>query len=338
MKKVSKVITVILVVLFVLIANENIIPSKTDTDLYIATADLNVRTGAGTEYSIIFTLQRGDEVEILSKKGNWYQIRYLENRGYAYSEYLKHSRTVPFTDPRSFQQTITNLFIGIFAGIIILVGFIIFRKIRDSKLLNTVTKSNRGTRSERDLVLKLLKNGIPPQTIYHDLYLKKNNGNFSQIDLVVITEVGIIVFEVKDYSGWIFGSGNQPQWTQVLAYGKQKYRFYNPIMQNNKHIGELRRKLKSLDNVPFYSVVLFYGDCVLKDINFVPKGTFLVKSNRVLEVIRIIIKDNEPDQYSNKNEIVRILKEAVKEGEYAETQVQHIENVKDMLGKERIFD
>ena len=338
MKKVSKVITAILVVLAVFLANENIIFSATDSELYIATTNLNVRTGAGTEYSIIFTLQRGDEVEFLSNKGNCYKIRYSGKRGYVFSKYLEYNRTVNATNSRAVQQTITNIVIGIFAITIILVGFIIFRKIRDNKLLNSVTKSNRGTRSERDLVLKLLKYGIPAQNIFHDLYLKKNNYSFTQIDLVVITEAGIIVFEVKDYSGWIFGSGNQPQWTKVLAYGKQKYRFYNPIMQNNKHIGEVRRKLKPIDNVPFYSVVLFYGDCVLKDINFVPKGTFLVKANRVLEVIRIIIRNNEPVQYSNKNEIVRILSEAVKEGEYTETQIQHIENVKDMLGKERIFD
>ncbi len=338
MKKVSKVITAILLVLTVLIVNENIIPSAADTDYYIATADLNVRTGAGTEYSILFTLQEGDEVEILSKKENWHQIRYLEKRGYVYSKYLKYSRTVSNTNSHSFQQTVSYIVIGTFTGIILLVGFIIFRKIRDKKLLKTVTKSNRGTRSERDLVLKLLKYGIPAQTIFHDLYLKKYNGDFSQIDLVVITEVGIIVFEVKDYSGWIFGSGNQSQWTQVLAYGKQKYRFYNPIMQNNKHIGELRKKLKHFDNVPFYSIVLFHGDCVLKDVSFVPNGTFLVKSNRALEVMKIIAKNNEPVQYSNKNEVVMILKEAVENGEYTETQIQHIENVKDMLGKERIFD
>ena len=41
--------------------------------------------------------------------------------------------------------------------------------------------------------------------IFHDLYVEKHKGHFSQIDLVVVTEVGIIVFEVKDYSGWIFG-------------------------------------------------------------------------------------------------------------------------------------
>ena len=227
----------------------------------------------------------------------------------------------------------------IFIGIVFLVAFIlIFSEIRKKKLLETVTKPNRGTRTERDLVLTLLKNGIPAQTIFHDLYVKKYNGNFSQIDLVVATKVGIIVFEVKDYSGWIFGAGHNSQWTQVLAYGKRKYRLYNPIMQNSKHISDLRKEVRQFETVPFYSIVVFYGNCVLKNINFVSNETFLIKSNRVLEVMGTIMKNNELARYTNKNEVVRVLKEAVKNGEDKETQIQHIKNVRDMLDKDRIFD
>jgi hypothetical protein len=216
--------------------------------------------------------------------------------------------------------------------------YAIYIKIRDRKLLETVTKLNRGTRTERDLVLKLLKNGIPAQAIFHDLYLKKANGEFSQIDLVVAAKSGIIVFEVKDYSGWIFGNGQHREWTQVLAYGQEKYRFYNPIMQNNRHITEIRKKLKQFENIPFYSVVLFYGDCVLKDISFVPDGTFLVKSARVFEVLDIIMSQNKLAPYTDKFEVVRVLKEAVHNGNIKAIQTQHIENIKDMLGKNRIYN
>jgi hypothetical protein len=227
----------------------------------------------------------------------------------------------------------------IFIGIVSLALFIlIFREIRDKKLLETVTKRNRGTRTERDLVLKLLKYGIPAQTIFHDLYVKKHNGIFCQIDLVVATKVGIIVLEVKDYSGWIFGNARQPQWTQVLAYGKRKYRLYNPIMQNSKHISDLKKQLRQFETVPFYSIVVFYGNCVLKDIDFVPNGTFLVKYNKVLELMETLMKNNELARYTNKNEIVRILKEAVKNGEDKETQIQHIKNVQEMLAKDRGYD
>jgi hypothetical protein len=216
--------------------------------------------------------------------------------------------------------------------------YAIFRKIRDKKLLETVTKSNRGTRTERELVLRLLKQGIPSQAIFHDLYLKKPNGGYSQIDLVVVAKVGIIVFEVKEYSGWIFGNGKHKEWTKVLAYGQERYRFYNPILQNNNHIGELRKKLRQFANIPFFSIVVFYGDCELKDISFVPDNTFIVKSSRVLEVLNIILTTNELAQYSDKFEVVKVLNEAVYNGNSIAIQTHHIENVNDMLGKHRIFN
>jgi hypothetical protein len=223
-------------------------------------------------------------------------------------------------------------------GIFFLIGFfVVFIEIRDKKLLETVTKSNRGTKTERDLVLKLLKSGIPAQTIFHDLYLKKSNDNYCQIDLVVATNFGLIVFEVKNYKGWIFGTGYKPQWTQVLAYGQKKYKFYNPVIQNNKHIEDLKKRLEQ-ENIPFFSIVVFYGDCVLKDVSFVPDGTFLVKSEGIFEVMEIIMKKNEPAKYCSKIEVVRVLKEAVKNGEDIETQVHHVNSIKDMLGKDRIFD
>lgn len=232
-----------------------------------------------------------------------------------------------------------NVIPWIIIGLVLLVGFLpLFRKIRDVKLLKTVTSLNRGTKTERDLVLKLLKHGIPAQTIFHDLCIEKNNGEFSQIDVVVATTEGIIVFEVKDYSGWIYGNGNYSHWTKVLAYGNRKYRFYNPIKQNKNHIETLRKQLRQFENIPFYSIIAFYGDCELKEINYVPEGTFLVKSPRIFEVLKLIRKNNEAAPYTDKKEIVRILKQAVKNGENISNQEKHVENINDMLGKDRIYD
>lgn len=223
---------------------------------------------------------------------------------------------------------------------IALLFFIIplIKKIRNKKLLKTVTSIKRGTPSERDLVLKLLKHGIPSQTIFHDLCVIKNNKEFAQIDVVIATTEGIIVIEVKDYSGWLFGSGNQSQWTQVLAYGKRKYRFYNPIKQNNSHINTLNNQLRQFRNIPFFSIIVFYGDCELKEINYVPKGTFLVKSHRIFEVLKQIKKNNEPAPFTDKREIIRCLDQAVKNGENIDNQEKHIENINEMLGKDRIID
>lgn len=209
----------------------------------------------------------------------------------------------------------------------------LYKEYRDNKLLKTVSNKSRGTRTERKLVLKLLAYGIPAQTIFHDLYVRLPNGKFSQIDLVVPTKVGIFVFEVKKYSGWIFGSGHHSQWTQVLAYGRNKYRFYNPIMQNSKHISDLKEQLIQFETVPFYSIIVFYGNCVLKGISNVPGDTFIIYSKSVNEALDTLLNSREPARYTNKHEIVSVLKEAVEYGESRDVRIQHIRQIREMLGK-----
>ena len=194
----------------------------------------------------------------------------------------------------------------------------------DISLLESTTALYRGTAAERDLVLKLLKGGMSSSMIFHDLYLRKRNGGYSQIDLVAVTTVGIIVFEVKDYSGWIFGKGYQPYWTQVLAHGKEKYRFYNPVMQNNGHIEALRQRLNIFVNIPFYSVIVFYGNCVLRNVSAIPTGTFLVKSWEVNRIIEHILENNTPLVYPNKTDIMGILYDAVKNGDRSDIRAEHI--------------
>lgn len=55
--------------------------------------------------------------------------------------------------------------------LIIAVRYLIYR--RDMKLLCSVSSPKRGTRSERRLVVKMLKQGVHPKAIFHDLYLQK---------------------------------------------------------------------------------------------------------------------------------------------------------------------
>ena len=118
------------------------------------------------------------------------------------------------------ELTITiSIVIGVF-----IIYYIIkaYQRKRDRELISSVISLNRGTNSELLLILQLLKTLFPSVTIYHDLIIKKENGQFSQIDLVLVTSECIIVFEVKEYSGWIFGSGNNTKrspvqiWTLVL--------------------------------------------------------------------------------------------------------------------------
>lgn len=215
--------------------------------------------------------------------------------------------------------------------ILFLVSFalvLIYRDFQNEKLLRTVTHKGRGTWSERDLVLRLLKSGFSSERIFHDLYVQKSDGGFSQIDVLIITEIGIIVIEVKHLSGWIFGAGNVKNWVQVLAYGKQKFTFYNPIFQNNSHIKSLKSRLPNLGNVSFHSLIVFYGDCVLKNLSQIPTEISIVKSVDALESINKIIQSGSESTYTNLADIESILLESVNYGEDIDVRLKHVENLR----------
>jgi hypothetical protein len=55
--------------------------------------------------------------------------------------------------------------------LILAIVVIVRIEIQNNWLLKTVTSPNRGTGTERDLVLTLLKSGVPKETIFHDLSL-----------------------------------------------------------------------------------------------------------------------------------------------------------------------
>lgn len=54
--------------------------------------------------------------------------------------------------------------------------------------------------------------------------------------------------------------------------------------------------------------------------------------------MKTILQENELANYTNKREVVEVLKYAVKTGESRQTQIRHVENIENMLGKHRIFE
>ena len=110
--------------------------------------------------------------------------------------------------------------------------------------------------------------------ILRNLYLPKDNGETSEIDLLFITQKGIFVIESKNYSGWIFGSDKDQYWTQMLP-NKQKNRFYNPIKQNQTHIKWLQNYLN--EKIPVYSLIVFSERCELKQIEIGTEHTAVCK-------------------------------------------------------------
>lgn len=206
--------------------------------------------------------------------------------------------------------TIFIVLIIVFLGIVSL--YLIHKK--NMELLCSVSSPKRGTRAERRLIIKMLRNNVDPKTIFHDLYVRRRNLEFSQVDLVVVTPQGLIAIEVKDYSGWIFGNEYQRSWTQVLNYGQDKYRFYNPIMQNSGHISALREQSQQFDSLPIFNVVLFTRRCRLKNVSYKSSYTYVGYTSDIMSIIKWVESFGN-FYYKDKKEISRILSCAVKRGD-----------------------
>lgn len=211
------------------------------------------------------------------------------------------------------------MYISLILCLLCLIYFIIGIKrriltpLKERKLINHVTTCNRGESSERQVILELLKEGINPKAIFHDLYIEKPNGEYSQIDVAVATKSGIIVFEVKEYSGWIFGNEYQKYWTQILAYGRVKNRFYNPVMQNSGHIRAIKHYLTQNPDIPFYSVIVFFGNSEFRDITCNADNTFIIYPQSIRQVVSDILKQPNAN-FGNKYEIMDLFTNAVQNG------------------------
>ena len=108
----------------------------------------------------------------------------------------------------------------------------------------------------------------------------------TEIDVLYATRKGIFVLESKNYSGWIYGNGNDSYWTQVTP--REKHRFYNPLKQNAAHCRALVDYLTV--NVPTFSVVVFSERCELKKVEVSSPNALVVKRDRLYRDLKALWK------------------------------------------------
>ncbi|MDX9918269.1 MAG: D-alanyl-D-alanine carboxypeptidase family protein [Gudongella sp.] len=56
--------------------------------LLFTTGNLNIRTGPGTEHSIIMVIPKGETVEYISEEGEWINVKFKGYTGYSHRSYL----------------------------------------------------------------------------------------------------------------------------------------------------------------------------------------------------------------------------------------------------------
>ena len=95
---------------------------------------------------------------------------------------------------------------------------------------------------------------MPGAYVLHDVLIDGANGYTSQIDLVLICDVGVYAIEIKSFANAkIYGDADRTNWN-YYSCGK-KYSIYNPLKQNEKHIVYLKKFLKDFGDIPFFSIV-----------------------------------------------------------------------------------
>lgn len=158
----------------------------------------------------------------------------------------------------------------------------------------------------------------------HNIYIPYR-GKTSEIDILLIHEKGLYVIESKNYSGWIFGSENQSQWTQMLNQ-YTKNRFYNPVKQNETHIKALCSYININTNIT-HSYIVFSERCELKKVPDNTEQYTILRRHHLLHTLRKDLEARDKVLSEEQvNEIYRRLQPLTNVSE--EVKKQHIDRIK----------
>lgn len=137
--------------------------------------------------------------------------------------------------------------------------------------------------------------------ILMNVQVPTGDGRTTEIDLLLIHETGLYVFEMKHYKGTIYGKTSDQKWTQYFRTSPNSH-FYNPVLQNQYHIKALQ---KMFPNTPIHSLIVFTSpecdlrvECKETDITVCQLGN-LHTALRPLETRNKLFDSNRIDEIFN---------------------------------------
>jgi hypothetical protein len=157
----------------------------------------------------------------------------------------------------------------------------------------------------------------PDYHLMNHLTLPLRDGT-TQVDHVLVSRFGVFVIETKDYKGWIFAGEKHRSWTQVLF--NSKFRFQNPILQNQMHVQVVRSLLEFLPPEAIKSAVVFTGDAEFR--TKMPEGVF-----NLPQFMGFIQMHTEEVMSLNRMQFCVGRLETMRLAVTRETDVEHVENI-----------
>lgn len=174
---------------------------------------------------------------------------------------------------------------------IILFATLIIDYYNSDNFKNPEEYKDAGSTGERIIFTTLRdKIHVPEQQILRNVYVPTVDGKTSEIDILVVSKKGLLVFECKNYAGNIYGDIKRRKWIQYL--GKQKNFFYNPFLQNKNHVKHLKKYLEQFGNLPSYSFVTTISRGKWKVRNLGPDDYFLGYNCHLVDIYNIL-QDSE---------------------------------------------
>ncbi len=155
-------------------------------------------------------------------------------------------------------------------------------------------KMDKGRSGEYDIYNHLKHYEAEGYKFLFNAYLPKEDGQTTELDVMMIGPEGVFVFESKNYNGWIFGNDHQKNWTQVLPAGRGKSRkehFYNPVWQNRTHCKVLKNYLP--EDAAIRSIVLFSDSCTFKDVTVDSDDVIVAHRRGVESIVRDLIQSSQ---------------------------------------------
>lgn len=170
----------------------------------------------------------------------------------------------------------------------------------------------------------------PKAQVFFNVYIPKEDGTTSEIDALYLAPWGIVVFENKNYSGWIFGKENDSKWVQTF-HRNAKYPFPNPIRQNQSHIKALMHFLDLSEDL-FVPLVVFSNKVEFKSLD--AGSSTVIHTNQVRTSLKRISSHCEERISTNAQEaICEKLAPCIHVSD--EIKQQHIENTKSRKSRKR---
>lgn len=200
-----------------------------------------------------------------------------------------------------------------------------YYKITELKFLKVVL--NKGNYGEYSITKYLEKMGLGDRLLVN-MYVPKDDGTFTEVDVAFIHNTGIYVLESKNYGGTIYGDHKRKNWIQYM--GGNKFTFYSPTRQNYGHIKGLEEYLKDVSEDMFKSWIIFSERCNLKPIKNLPSNVKVIKRSELRRELKYEIKqtrDMWDDSVSEElyNKLIPLCKVS------EDVKKEHIENVKSKM-------